>query len=235
MIPDAEFTASYAARLFAMLTNNVDVMERQANSSERRFSKYELCRDMERNPQFYEAACFYLAVKQSEEESSHLKNVSKKSCAKKDAKSVLAKDEGGNGTMEEEEDDGDDDRPLNELDVIRAANLLEGTFKDVLDVVRDWTAGVSISLDVLPGGSGDKTIQAGEMSCASTKTLFQVAVENDGRDSSPTTNPVDYVFEHWKQKILQDAKTSVMEKIKDEDDTDWLTIAADEELHKAGL
>ena len=104
-------------------------MERQANSSERRFSKYELCRDMERNPQFYEAACFYLAVKQSEEESSHLKNVSKKSCAKKDAKSVLAKDEGGNGTMEEEEDDGDDDRPLNELDVIRAANLLEGTFR----------------------------------------------------------------------------------------------------------
>ena len=105
----------------------------------------------------------------------------------------------------------------------------------MLNVVRDWTAGVSISLDVLPGGSSDKTIQAGEMSCASTKMLFQVAVENDRRDSSPTTNPVDYVFEHWKQKILQDAKTSVMEKIKDEDDTDWLTIAADEELHKAGL
>ena len=214
MIPDAEFATSYAARLFEMLTNNVDVMERQANSSKRRFSKYELRRDMEYNPQFYEAACFYLAVEKSEGESSHLKNVSRKSFARKNTKSSLAKDEGDNGTMEVEEDDGDDDRPLNELDVIRAANLLEGTFKDVLDVVRDWTAGVSISLDVLPGGSGDKTIQAGETSCASTKTLFQVAVENDGRDSRPKTNLICSVFEQWKQKILQDAKTSVMERLK---------------------
>eukprot|EP00581_Thalassiosira_minuscula_P001140 CAMPEP_0183734904 /NCGR_PEP_ID=MMETSP0737-20130205/45122_1 /TAXON_ID=385413 /ORGANISM="Thalassiosira miniscula, Strain CCMP1093" /LENGTH=219 /DNA_ID=CAMNT_0025968521 /DNA_START=1 /DNA_END=656 /DNA_ORIENTATION=- len=148
MIPDAEFATSYALRLFEVLLS-VDGVEHRANSSKRRLSRYELRRDMERHQEYYEAACFYLAVKKSEGESSHLKKAAKKTGSKKDSKHVSIKEEGGNEAMEEEEEDGYDDRPLTEMDVIRAANLLESEFKTVIDYVRDWTDGVSISLDEL--------------------------------------------------------------------------------------
>eukprot|EP00585_Thalassiosira_rotula_P019082 CAMPEP_0196209014 /NCGR_PEP_ID=MMETSP0912-20130531/9402_1 /TAXON_ID=49265 /ORGANISM="Thalassiosira rotula, Strain GSO102" /LENGTH=210 /DNA_ID=CAMNT_0041483887 /DNA_START=45 /DNA_END=677 /DNA_ORIENTATION=+ len=207
------------------------IEQSKTNTSKRRFSKYELRRDMERHQEYYEAACFYLAVKKSEGESSHLKNTKKKKGPKKaNIKAFLGDDDGLVGDVKEEEDeDGEDERPLNELDVIRASNLLEGTFKTVLAYVRDWTEGISIPLHDLDDVQGDK---AGE----EAKSLFKVeGVEiTDGSGGRVKIEPLDNAFERWKRKVLQDAKYSVKKKMKGGDNADWLKIAADEVLRKAG-
>ena len=195
---------------------------------------------------FFEAACFYLAVKKSEGGSYKLKQMmSKKNAAakKKDSKSpsTLSKDEGGirDAEGEDEDDPNDDDRPLHEADVISAANLLEGTFKTVLDYVKDWTEGLAILLNAVPQTNHEAT-SGGTL----TKTLFEVAGEknDDGSGSGGVVGPacnnrVDDAFEQWKQKVLSDAKTSAMKTINEggAESKDWLTVAADEVLRKAGL
>mmetsp|Transcript_21931 Transcript_21931/g.41417 ORF Transcript_21931/g.41417 Transcript_21931/m.41417 type:complete len:310 (+) Transcript_21931:472-1401(+) len=237
MIPDAEFATSYSTRIFETLTNidGIELEKSKTNTSKRRFSKYELRRDMERHQEYYEAACFYLAVKKSEGESSHLKNTKKKKKGSKktnDIKAFLGDDDDGlvGDVRDEDDEDGEDERTLNELDVIGASNLLEGTFKTVLAYVRDWTEGISIPLHDLDDIQGDK---AGE----EAKSLFKVeGVEiADGSGGRVKIEPLDNAFERWKRKVLHDAEYSVKKKMKGGDDADWLTIAADEVLRKAGL
>lgn len=240
IIPDAEFATSYAMKLFDLLNSwgvGANRQQQQQHQSERKVSTYQLRQDLKRNQEYYEAVCFYLAVKKSEGESSHLINTntnSKKNVGKKkDSKSAKKKndniegigleDDGG----EEEEDDSDmdtDDRQLNEMDIIRAANLLESTFKTVLSYVIDLTKGVSISLESVHQEP-------------TTKTLFEVKDTKKEKDDQTITLPIhtDNAFEQWKQKVLQDAKESVMKNSKEGGDKDWLTLAADEVLRKAGL
>ena len=238
IIPDAEFATSYAMKLFDFL-NSWDVganRQQQQQQSKRKGSTYQLRQDLKRNQEYYEAACLYLAVKKSEGESSHLINAnanSKKNIGKKkDSKFAKKKKDNDEGIGleddggEEEEGDNDvdtDDRQLNEMDVIRAANLLESTFKTVLAYVKDLTEGVSISLEPV---NREPT----------TKTLFEVQdTKKEKDDQTITTRPIhtDNAFEQWKHKVLQNAKESVMKK--EGGDKDWLTLAADEVLRKAGI
>mmetsp|Transcript_20648 Transcript_20648/g.49620 ORF Transcript_20648/g.49620 Transcript_20648/m.49620 type:complete len:342 (+) Transcript_20648:330-1355(+) len=233
MIHDAEFAARYALKLFDTLVNSNGTMQRQPNTSKRRFSRQELRRDVKRHQEYYEAACFYLAVKKGEGGSSHLVKMPTKKKAKKESKSKHAKSDGSgkDGLEDKEEDNEDDDRPLKEIDVVRAANLLESTFKTVLACIRDWTELVTISLDNAGRGCRKEDTSGG----TTTKTLFEVATKKDRTISHQETAPVDIRYEMWKEKVLNDAKMSVQAKMKEGDGRDWRTIAADEVLRKAGI
>lgn len=230
MIPDAEFATIYSMKMFGMLAN-MEGMERQANNSKRRFSRHELRRDLERHQEYYEAACFYLAVKKSEGESSYLKATNKKDAPERGRNSAMPTDGADSADDTEGEDygDGEDERQLSEMDVVRAANLMEGTLRTVLDYVRDWTEGMSISLGISPGRGGSHSGRQGD---TATKALFEVAKGEDGGCGLLTTDPMENAFKLWKRKVLQDAKASATRKMK-EGDENWLAVAADDILRKA--
>ena len=260
MIPDADFATSYAIKLFELLSsmdgiNSLQQQQQQSNTktldSSRRISRYQLINDMKHYQEEYEAACFYLAVKKSEGESSHLSNSKKAAAAaaatsKSVSKSTKKKSSKGLEDEEDLEDDAmddneDDDRPLNVEDIIRAANLQEGMFKQVLDYLRKILAQgtVSITLDSAllsePGQKGSSAKDGSVGSAAATKTLFEVQDKNDQSDMQVKINhTIDHAFEQWKYKVLEDAKTSVMKKSRQEQ-SDLLSLAADEVLRKAGL
>ena len=259
MIPDADFATSYAIKLFELLSsmdgiNSLQQQQQQSNTktldSSRRISRYQLINDMKHYQEEYEAACFYLAVKKSEGESSHLSNSKKATAAAATSKSVSksTKKKSSKGLEDEEDleddamdDNEDDDRPLNVEDIIRAANLQEGMFKQVLDYLRKILAQgtVSITLDSAllsePGQKGSSAKDGSVGSAAATKTLFEVQDKNDQSDMQVKINhTIDHAFEQWKYKVLEDAKTSVMKKSRQEQ-SDLLSLAADEVLRKAGL
>jgi hypothetical protein len=246
MIPDAESVASYALGTFRYLASGNhrkrpdDDDDRGGGAKKRpRFTAYELRRDMERYPEYYEAACFYLAVKRSEGENVHfLMNCANKI---KNATSINPRatrkgdeqrgdDAEGSGEDGEGEDDSDldDERHLMEIDVIAEANLLEGTFKTVLACVRDLTNGASFPSMVAGdrvGGTSDGSL-----------TLFEVAGVKGKNGGRPGTDPSDSAFEQWKLRVLQEAKRAATKEIGRQDDNgDWLTRAADEVLRRAGL
>ena len=256
LIPDAEFAAAYAFKLFKVLqlqSRTTQQSKNQSSTKQRRFSMYELRRDMERNQEYYEATCFYLAVKKSEGESSikqtaavatakaaaaKKKKGGKSSTKKKGNESIDSSQALEEGYNEDDKiDNEDDDRPLTEMDVIHAGNLLESTFKDV----RDWTEsiieGISISLDSL--SAGKNKIGSTDGATTKTKTLFEVKdkKKKEGNDKKAKPIYVDFAFEQWKQKVLLDTKASVEEKNTNEKEgsADWLTLAANEVLRQARL
>lgn len=255
IIPDADFATSYAIKLFELLSsmdgiNSLQQQQQQSNTntldSSRRVSRYQLINDMKHYQEEYEAACFYLAVKKSEGESSNLSNSKRAAAATSKSVSKSTKKKSSKGLEDEEdlEDDAnvneDDDRPLNVEDIIRAANLQEGMFKQVLDYLRKILAEgtVSIPLDSAllsePGQKGSSA-KDGSVGSAATKTLFEVQDKNDQRDMQVKINhTIDHAFEQWKYKVLEDAKTSVMKKARQEK-SNLLSLAADEVLRKAGL
>lgn len=229
MIADAEFVHSYAIQLFIEVQSSSNT----ATTASKR-SNYELDKDMERNQVYYEAACFYLAVMKSEGDRSHslMKGNNKSySTQKKESKSKKKGAQLNNGLDDEAEEDNngdDDERPLNEMDVIREANLIEGTFRTVLAYVQDWTKGVTISLPSDRNGTSTDRLLG-----------LEVAEAKDGGQDDGVTgknNPSRNVgFERWKVKVLNEAKMSVMEQMKEGDRRDWLSLAAEEVLSKAGL
>jgi hypothetical protein len=202
-----------------------------------RFSAYELRRDMQRHQEYYEAACFFLAVKRIEGENSRYfirgSNRNRTAAAAANSKATKKDDERGDGADGSEEDGGgddddvDDERHLTEMDVITEANLLEGTFNTVLGCVRDLTNGMSISLTV----AGDR---AGGTSGGSS-ALFKVAGEKGGNDGGNRMDPPRSAFEQWKDRVLREAKMAATKETGRRDDGDWLTRAADQVLQRAGL
>jgi hypothetical protein len=153
------------------------------------------------------------------------------STQKKESKSKKKGAQLNNGLDDEAEEDNngdDDERPLNEMDVIREANLIEGTFRTVLAYVQDWTKGVTISLPSDRNGTSTDRLLG-----------LEVAEAKDGGQDDGVTgknNPSRNVgFERWKVKVLNEAKMSVMEQMKEGDKRDWLSLAAEEVLSKAGL
>lgn len=260
MIPDADFATSYAIKLFKLLSsmdgiNSLQQQQQQSNTntfeSSRRISRYQLINDMKHYQEEYEAACFYLAVKKSEGESFHLSNSKKAAAAAATSNSVSksTKKKSSKGLEDEEDvednaidDNEDDDRPLNEQDIIRAANLQEGMFKQVLDYLRKILAEGTVSINTLnsallsaPGQKGSSAKDGSVGSAAATKTLFEVQNKNDQSDMQVKINhTIDHAFEQWKYKVLEDAKTSVMKKSRQEQ-SDLLSLAADEVLRQAGL
>ena len=205
---------------------------------------HELRKDVERYQEYYEAACFYLAVKKSEGDSSYLEKaqMNMKAAAKKGAAAAKSKSEEGDTNVkdveEEEEYDEDDEHTLQEAHVIRAANLLVSMFESVLENVEDWTEGVSISLD--PVLKQEPKKEDAEASVPKVETIFQVQDHTVGAPQSRQTNkPLDSEFERWKFNVLQNAKRSVEEKLgeagKGKSDAEKLAIAADDALRKAGI
>ena len=250
MISDAEFVNSYAIRLFSELQNsssiNATVSTSGSSTSSLKRSNYELHKDMERNQMYYEAACFYFAVTKSEGDKSHslVKGNNKNthnSTQRKDLKSWKKGDQPPQQGLDEDDAEDyyeglEDERPLNEMDVIREANLLEGTFRTVLTYVRDWISGVTISLD----SELSRNRRIGDTKDASTKRLFVAPDEKDGSKGERGVqkyNPHrNAVFEQWKAKVLHETKMSVLEQSTEGDKQgDWLSLAAEEVLSKAGV
>lgn len=114
-------------------------------------------------------------------------------------------------------------------------------FKQVLDYLRKILAQGTVSINTLdsallsePGQKGSSA-KDGSVGSAATKTLFEVQDKNDQSDMQVKINhTIDHAFEQWKYKVLEDAKTSVMKKSRQEQ-SDLLSLAADEVLRKAGL
>ena len=240
-IPDAEYALAYAIDIFHFLAYGGEknsTTKNDNNNNNNTFTTYELRRDMERHTRYYEAACFYLAVKKSEGRNGSsytFPTAAAASNKKKKKKATRKKKEeeawkdnnvsSSGGVMQEsqqlEEEDGDidnenDERHLTELDVIRETNLLEGTFMTVLACIRDTIDGIVIpsSFDFTrKRGVDDKNKSGGS-------TLFDVAGEmktrnrnsSSSNDIAITTtivdNSLDNAFEQWKRVVLLEAKTA---------------------------
>lgn len=175
LIPDSDFVLKYTTRLFDALVTNVSRSSSNNNkdkNSNRQRERDWLRKDMVRYLECYEAACFYLAVKESEG-ANYNEVLKKKASAKISMKNQQKKnndvgggrkrevgvknnnhnnnnnkgDDNENSDGDEDDDDTDDDRPMNEMDVVMAACLSESTFKTVLDHVRKYAQDIVISLD----------------------------------------------------------------------------------------
>ncbi len=239
MISDAEFVTSYAEQLFSEVQSTTTTLETAMNCSKR-----EMYNDIERNQVYYEAACFYLAVKKNEGDRSHSLVKDTTTAHRKERRrkgNHLHQGLNEDDVEEDHEVEVEEERPLNEFDVIREANLLERTFRTVLTCVRGWAQGFAFSLNSdMSRDSRSGSNASGDGNGDSTKRLFVVpdmmdgvADDQGGRKCNPHR---DTIFEQWKKKVLHDAKMSVQEHMKEGDKQgDWLSIAAEEVLSKAGL
>jgi len=243
-IPDAEYALAYAIDIFHFLAHGGEKNSttKNDNNNNNTFTTYELRRDMERHTRYYEAACFYLAVKKSEGRNGSsytFPTAAAASNKKKKKKATRKKKEeeawkdnnisSSGGVMQEsqqlEEEDGDidnenDERHLTELDVIRETNLLEGTFMTVLACIRDTIDGIVIpsSFDFTRKRGVDDTTKSGG------STLFDVAGEMKTRNRNSSSsnaiaitttvvdNTLDNAFEQWKRVVLLEAKTTYKNK-----------------------
>lgn len=232
LITDADFVFKYATKLFYALANNANVKKNQREQDWLR-------QDMNRFLDCYEGACFYLAVKESEGGNYNdvlkkkarakltLKNQQKKEEVKtKNTDDGGRREDGSNnhhnngdqddgGDDQDDEDDTDDDRPMNEMDVVMAACLSEGTFKTVLDYVKKYAQDIVISLDdTTDQKMPAKKKKGGAKNDASAVNRFggrSVIVEsniNSGKSMRHSGNNTE--FERWKRKVL-DATTARMQ------------------------
>ena len=251
MIPDAEFALNYATNMFHFLTH--PRMYSDSVPSERRRQFMEVKSDLERHQEYYEAVCFYLAVKKSEgTNNSYSKRIAKKKANRIDHKLSLQNNK--DGTMEdvddeEEEEENDDDRPLNEVDVCATANLLEGTFKTVIALVSDLIQ--DIQLDLGKGASSGFNIDESGKDDGAKSGKRKVNIEGDGKVAKGNNQPsiheqnssINNAFEKWKHQVLREAKDAALEKVKEKGDAtaatleerDLLHNAADEVLRSFGL
>lgn len=217
-IPDAEYAASYAVDIFHFLAyGNGGKNSSTTNDKNTSFTTYELRRDMERHTRYYEAACFYLAVKKSEggngssyaasslskKKSNKKNNGSKKTMGKK-----IEEEEWNNnnnnssssGVMQrlqqEDEDrdadnDNNDERYLTESDVIRETNLLEGTFMTILACIQDRINDIVIPSSFDPTRSrGDDGSAGGSSTNSGGSTLFEVAGDSKTRNRNSSNNVI---------------------------------------------
>ena len=216
-IPDAEYALAYAIDIFHFLAHggekNSTTKNDNNNNNNNTFTTYELRRDMERHTRYYEAACFYLAVKKSEGRNgssytfptaaaaSNKKKKKKATRKKKEEEAWKDNNISSSGVMQEsqqlEEEDGDidnenDERHLTELDVIRETNLLEGTFMTVLACIRDAIDGIVIpsSFDYTRkrGVDANSLGDGGSSTKSGGSTLFDVAGEMKTRDRNSSSS-----------------------------------------------
>ena len=226
MIPDAEFVSSHASRLFHYLTT---ADRTTASTKEGRFSKYELRRDMVSNREYYEAACFYLAVEASEggNVARGLRELSAKRIAdaRRDAaRKATADGNDGDGAEDDAGEEEEEERTLTVSDVSRVAGLLEATFETVIDCVREWTAGLPAAPATV-GGDADGSSAGG----GGPTVLFEIMDSGEAKVSE---------FDRWKEKVLREARVKAQKKIiegKSGGCQDWRTVAADDALRAAGL
>lgn len=235
MISDAEFVNSHALQLFREVQRATTTASAATDTKR---SKYQLYKDIERNQVYYEAACFYLAVMKSESGSHVLIRENNKKSSIERRKDTKPRKKGNqlhndmdDNDMEEYQHGFEEERPLNELDVIREANLLEGTFRTILAFVHNSTK---------DGDMNQRSSNIGDGRGASTNGLFELPGENGrvagNQDLRKSNSHCNALFEVWKERVLHQAKMSVQEQMKDGDsEGDWLSLAAEEVLGQAGL
>ena len=203
MISNAEFAASYAQQLFIVLTNS-------SNNKGHSREFYLLMDDISRNVEYYEAVCLYLAVQKMEgPDYMKTKRHTKKAPNKKGNESLSVEE---NSDAEENEDEMDmhEDRTLSERDIINAANLREGMFRDTLECVKDYMKDTDIPIVIGNIAAPDAvSTQSGGAPDASKQSKKHVNSEK---------------YEHWKGDILK--KACVGQDI---------ATAADEVLQRFGI
>lgn len=217
MIPNAELAASYAQKLFSTLTNE---------SNEKRHSREQilLMDDISRNQEYYEAACLFLAVQKIEGSDYQKPKAQKKKVqTKKGTQTVSITEE----SDEDNDEEMDEDQTLSERDIISAAKLREGMFKDTLECVNGY-------------------IQDGEVPfLTSSSALGPVSLANTVNETSSVVpedacmllkNRADSEkFIKWKHNTLKRAMQMHSEQSNpsaDLDETELLKIAADDLLKK---
>ncbi|EJK61004.1 hypothetical protein THAOC_18571 [Thalassiosira oceanica] len=207
-ICDADFVSTFSSRILSELIQSGGSSSARATAS-RRFTRQHLLTDIDQHIEYYQAVCFYLAVKKSE---GSLDNPS--SASRKSSKAVAQESNG------EELDEESINSFLSESMVIQAANLLQNEFNTVLGFVSEWMQELPMDLarDIRDGGSGGGS--------AKSLPIFQTKAATTTQNSE---------FEMWRDKVLGDVKKSTMAKMKDSDNNvqeQWLNVAADEVLQK---
>lgn len=207
-ICDADFVSTFSSRILSELIQSGGSSSARATAS-RRFTRQYLLTDIDQHIEYYQAVCFYLAVKKSE---GSLDNPS--SASRKSSKAVAQESNG------EELDEESMNSFLSESMVIQAANLLQNEFNTVLGFVSEWMQELPMDLarDIRDGGSGGGS--------AKSLPIFQTKAATTTQNSE---------FEMWRDKVLGDVKKSTMAKMKDSDNNvqeQWLNVAADEVLQK---
>jgi hypothetical protein len=235
LIPDAEFVFKYATKLFVALGNGTSSGSSSRNSRQEQQS---LRKDMERCLEYYEGACFYLAVKECE--GANYNDVLKKKASSKmimknqKREEEVTDDAGwrsevrGNGDKDEknnegDDDDSDDDRPMNEMDVVMAACLSENTFKTVLDYVKKHAKDIVISLDDItdqkkPAKKKKGNAEKGTSCVANEYGGQSVIVENcvnSGWQSMSCQSGNYSEFELWKRKVLDSTFAKIQQQRKE--------------------
>ena len=206
-ICDADFVSTLSSRILSELIESGGSSSARA-TKRRRFTKQTLLMDINRNTEYYQAVCFYLAVKESE---GSLGDPSSGS-SKKTSKAVAQESNG-------DELDEESTSSLSEAMVTQTANLLQSEFSTVLEFVSEWMQELPIDLarDIRDGGSGGR----------SAKILPIFKTEAAATQISE--------FEMWRDKVLGDVKKSTLEKMKDSGndvEEQWLDVAADEVLQR---
>ncbi|KAL3785083.1 hypothetical protein HJC23_001461 [Cyclotella cryptica] len=225
MIPNAELAASYAHQVFRALISysNHSAFTGGPDSKHRHM----LMSDVSRNVKYYEAACFFLAV-QKIEGSTH---PTSKRATKTNPSKISAKP---SSTMEEsdadnsyEQVDTDEDVTLHEMDIIKAANLREGMFNEVIECVKSYIQDIDVSLSTCKPDNLVSSLPEGSSANAPMASKKQ---------------PVNEKYEKWKHDVLEKAKVAARRMLQNErsvitsdfDDKELLQAAADEIFRKIG-
>jgi hypothetical protein len=230
MISNANLTATYAQKIFDALTNY--------NGGH--LKKYEMvASDVSRNQEYYEAACFFLAVQKIEGgySQSKAKRLSKKAQKKKGTKSSSTNT--ASDAEDDEDSDMDEDRPLNEMDVIRAASLREGMFDSVLNCVKSFINDVEISWEVAPPVTA---AAPAEKSSVIPQSEPGNSTANPTKQQPPIDDEessIDKDYEEWKRELLEEAKEEARQKLReqkgDPSDRELIKFAAEDVLRQFNM
>ncbi|KAL7517408.1 hypothetical protein ACHAWX_002475 [Stephanocyclus meneghinianus] len=226
LISNAEMVASYAHEVFHAL---ISYSNQSASNGKPHSNLHQMLRnDVSRNVEYYEAACFFLAV-QKIEGSTHpsLTKPSTVNASKNFAKPSSTTEE-SDGEDDHQQVDTDEDLTLNEMDIIKAANLREGMFNEVIDCVKSYLQNFDTSFSMIKPNSQLSSLSEGSPANASV---------------SSKKHAVNEKYTKWKHDILKNAKEAARRTLKNEssditrefEDEELLHAAAGEVFRKFGL
>jgi hypothetical protein len=226
LIPNAELVASYAHKVFHAL---ISCSNQSAFNGRPHSNHHQMLRnDVSRNVEYYEAACFFLAVQRIEGSTQpRLNRLSTANASKNFAKPSSTTEE-SDGEDNHQHVDTDEDLTLNEMDIIKAANLREGLFNEVIECVKSYIQNVDISFSISKPNSQLSSLYEG--SPANAPTLSKKHAVNEK-------------YTMWKHDTLEKAKEAARRTLKNEssdttrefEDEELLHAVASEVFRKFGL
>jgi hypothetical protein len=225
LIPNAELVASYAHKVFHAL---ISYSNQSAFNGRLHSNHHQMLRnDVSRNVEYYEAACFFLAVQKIEGSTHPRRNRLSTANASKNFAKPSSTTEESDGEDNHQQVDTDEDLTLNEMDIIKAANLREGMFNEVIECVKSYIQNVDFSFSISKPNSQLSSLSEGSPANAPT---------------SSKKHAVNEKYTKWKQDILEKAKEAAR-RLKHEssdttrefEDEELLHAAAGEVFCKFGL